>query len=319
MATEATRRIVAPRWRPRRNHGGDSSSGDHCRAHARRSQRDRLWPVSGRATPHAGYANADEHGDESAGGKSCVRTPRIRSRARHWRNSFVVSRYPGTRIPSCPDSKSNTPLGAGRDRREIALDEHLIAAYGVETMVRSGTGRGSSKTSRSATSSAGQTGFGMTARGIRQDRMAGRTSLRPFMGVVPVALVALVAGCGGSSPATTKTSPSVAGARAYLGRTSQGLPISFAVAGTSVDAIRFVWRATCADGKRHTNAILFRRAELRSGTFSASGTLNTGAASSVSGHVRGNAASGSFSRSGPTAFGTRCRATGVSWTAHSRG
>jgi hypothetical protein len=147
--------------------------------------------------------------------------------------------------------------------------------------------------------------------------MVERRPLRPIAGV---ALVTLVAGCGGSSHAVTTASRSAsAGARDFRGTTSQGLPISFAVAGTSVDAIRFVWRARCADGRVHANAIVFRRAELNSGTFSASGTLNTGADSSVSGHVRADAASGRFSRSGPTAFGTACRATGVSWTAHSRG
>jgi hypothetical protein len=70
MAAEAMRPIVAPRWRPRGNHGGNSGSGDHCRVHARRAQRVRLWPVGGRATRYAGYTDAEEHDGEPAGGKS---------------------------------------------------------------------------------------------------------------------------------------------------------------------------------------------------------------------------------------------------------
>lgn len=149
-------------------------------------------------------------------------------------------------------------------------------------------------------------------------------------------LIAVVAGagCGGSSQTETKTltasgapasQPTVTTgtpgtvARAYLGSTSQGLPISFVVTPTSVDSIRFAWRATCADHQTHENTILFRSAPITAGAFSASGTLNTGASSSVSGQVHGSSASGRLSRSGPSAFGTTCLAAGVTWTAHAAG
>jgi hypothetical protein len=157
---------------------------------------------------------------------------------------------------------------------------------------------------------------------------------RRLVGTTSTMLIgaALAAGCGGSSepatsaggtptapaPATVATTTAAAG-RAYLGATSQGLPISFVVTATSVDAIRFAWRATCADHQMHENTIVFRSTPIAAGAFSASGTLNTGAQSSVSGHVSGSSASGRLSRSGPSAFGTTCSATGVSWTAHAAG
>ncbi len=165
--------------------------------------------------------------------------------------------------------------------------------------------------------------------------MSGELSHR-LAGLAPAALIAVFAavGCGGSSQTVTKTltasgapasQPTVTtsapgtSARAYLGATSQGLPISFVVTPTSVDSLRFAWRATCADHQTHQNTILFPSTPITAGAFSASGTLNTGASSSVSGQVHGSAASGRLSRSGPSSFGTTCTDTGVTWTAHSTG
>ena len=165
--------------------------------------------------------------------------------------------------------------------------------------------------------------------------MSGELSRR-LAGLAPAVLIAVfaAAGCGGSSQTVTKTltasgaptsrstvtmSTPGPSARAYLGATSQGLPISFVVTSTSVVSIRFAWRATCADHQMHQNTILFPSTPITAGAFWASGTLNTGASSSVSGHVNGSAASGRLSRSGPSSFGTNCLDTGVTWTAHAIG
>ncbi len=159
---------------------------------------------------------------------------------------------------------------------------------------------------------------------------------RGLAGLAPTVLIVAcaAAGCGGSGQAVTKTitasgapssqptvTRSTAGtsARAFLGATSQGLPISFVVTPTSVVSIRFAWRATCADHQTHQNTILFPSAPITAGAFSVSGTLNTGASSSVLGHVNGSAASGRLSRSGPSSFGTSCLDEGVTWTAHATG
>jgi hypothetical protein len=169
--------------------------------------------------------------------------------------------------------------------------------------------------------------------------MSGELSRR-LAGLAPTVLIAVCAavGCGGSSQTVTKTltktvtasgapasqstvttSPPGTSARAFLGATSQGLPISFVVTPTSVVSIRFAWRATCADHQMHQNTILFPGAPITAGAFSASGTLNTGASSSVFGHVNGSAASGRLSRSGPSSFGTSCLDAGVTWTAYATG
>lgn len=130
---------------------------------------------------------------------------------------------------------------------------------------------------------------------------------------IAIILVAVVVG------AATRLSHSANGGVTvgeYVGSTSQGLPISFAVTPAGVNSVQFQWRATCADGKVHTNEILLGGATLRSGSFLVGDTLNTGADAQVSGTVHGSTAFGQLSRSGPSAFGTNCLDTGVTWTAH---
>ena len=137
------------------------------------------------------------------------------------------------------------------------------------------------------------------------------------------------AGCGGSTKTVTRTvdsSPAAASSaqvtslpRDFVGTTSQGLPISFIVTPTSVESIQFAWRAVCSDSQTHSNTIFLGSASIRSGSFSTSGELNTGASSAVSGHVSGRIATGQLSRSGPSAFDTSCYATDVRWSAQALG
>jgi hypothetical protein len=169
--------------------------------------------------------------------------------------------------------------------------------------------------------------------------MSGTASSRMLVRVAAVlpSLIFVVAGCGGSTKTVTQTvgsspAPSTqptaiahtprntsAASGDYVGTTSQGLPISFTVTPTSVESIQFSWRAICADGKSHLNTIVLGSTSIKSGAFSASGTLDTGASSSVSGKVTGDTASGRLSRSGPSAFGTNCSDTGVTWHAYVSG
>jgi hypothetical protein len=102
----------------------------------------------------------------------------------------------------------------------------------------------------------------------------------------------------------------------YKGKTSQGLPISFTVSSTAVASINFRWRARCADGRKHSNTIIAGGGPLHNGRFSLGGTLNTGGTAHVAGQLKGSTASGTLSRSGPSAFGTNCLAAGVKWHAH---
>jgi hypothetical protein len=114
-------------------------------------------------------------------------------------------------------------------------------------------------------------------------------------------------------------SSSGAAAGTYTGTTSQGLHISFAVTRSGVESVQFDWRATCADGQVHTNTIELGSGTLSAGRFAVGGTLDTGASAAVSGAVHGATASGQLSRSGPSAFGTDCLATGVTWHAQATG
>lgn len=106
------------------------------------------------------------------------------------------------------------------------------------------------------------------------------------------------------------------GPMAFSGTTSQGLPIDFSVRAGSVRSLSFDWTALCADGQHHTNSIFGGDAPLDMGNFSMGGTLNTGGTFQVDGIVNGTTASGTLSRSGPSAFGTfDCTASGVTWQA----
>lgn len=129
------------------------------------------------------------------------------------------------------------------------------------------------------------------------------------------------AGCGDHSTTTiiapgTTPSSGASSAQSFVGTTDQGLPISFAVLGETVNGVRFGWRAKCEDGQVHTNTIVLGSAPIQNGSFSVSGTLETGGYGQVDGKIDGDSASGTLSRSKGSAFGTNCVATGVTWEAH---
>lgn len=100
----------------------------------------------------------------------------------------------------------------------------------------------------------------------------------------------------------------------YSGSTGQDLPITLTVSPGAVDVVRFYWRATCADGMTYTNSIVLQHAPIVQGRFSFDRILTTGARAQVSGEIVGTHASGTFSRSGGSSFGTDCVATDV-WSA----
>ena len=131
----------------------------------------------------------------------------------------------------------------------------------------------------------------------------------------------LVAGCGGSGESktttveSTVTAPAPSGPTAYSGTTEQGLPISFGVTPGAVVELTFGWRAPCADGRARSNSIRLQGVPLHDGAFAFSGTLETGGVVRIEGRIDGDRASGSFARSGGTAFGVDCKVAGVAWQA----
>jgi hypothetical protein len=102
----------------------------------------------------------------------------------------------------------------------------------------------------------------------------------------------------------------------YVGRTSQGLPISFTVVDASVHNVYFRWRARCADGKIHTKGMTLGEASISRRRFSVGSVLRTGGRAQVSGGLRQDTARGTVSRWGRTASGTVCRVRNVTWRAH---
>jgi hypothetical protein len=120
--------------------------------------------------------------------------------------------------------------------------------------------------------------------------------------------------CPSPRPAAPPRPPVPTGA--YVGITRQRLPISFTVGTSSVQQVRFGWRARCADGIVHTNTISLGSASIVGSHFSVGpALLNTGGYASVSGRLVGNRAFGVLSRWGDSAFGTSCSARGVRWRA----
>lgn len=102
----------------------------------------------------------------------------------------------------------------------------------------------------------------------------------------------------------------------YRGTTSQGLPISFAVGPSRIEAISFRWRARCADGRVHTNGIFLEGTRIRDRRFSVRAVLSTGGRARVSGRLSGGRARGRLSRWANSAFDTVCVARGIRWHAH---
>lgn len=140
---------------------------------------------------------------------------------------------------------------------------------------------------------------------------------------IAVAVFAMgVAGCGGSDDSATTTvtstvtAPSTPSeATTYSGTTEQGLSISFTATPNAVLDLSFGWRAPCADGQVRSNSISLGGGPIHNGTFSFGGVLETGGVAQVEGTIRGDSASGTFSRSKGTAFGINCKVTDVSWKA----
>jgi hypothetical protein len=106
---------------------------------------------------------------------------------------------------------------------------------------------------------------------------------------------------------------------AYSGTTSQGLPIFIGVGRTSIRSFFFRWRARCDDGQVHTSSVLLRGAPVSRGRFSFDTSIDSGGSAHVSGKIRGVRASGTLSRTGPTAFGAKCTVRGVRWHARVSG
>jgi hypothetical protein len=131
-------------------------------------------------------------------------------------------------------------------------------------------------------------------------------------------LALLVAGCGLAgceSEERTRQSVGMPAEGRYVGETSQGLPISFIVAGAAVRDLSFGWRARCDDGQVHANTIALPGGAIHYRVFSSGGPLETGGIAHVDGKFDGAQASGNLSRSEGSAFGTNCRATGINWSA----
>ncbi len=122
-----------------------------------------------------------------------------------------------------------------------------------------------------------------------------------------------LAGCEGANDTSRSVATPPEGR--YVGETSQGLPISFTVTGTTVRELSFGWRARCEDGQVHANTIALPGGGIHYRVFSSGGRLETGGLAHVDGKFDGAQASGRLSRSKGSAFGTNCRATGIDWAA----
>lgn len=106
----------------------------------------------------------------------------------------------------------------------------------------------------------------------------------------------------------------------YTGVTNQDLPIIIAVSRTAVRSVVFRWRGRCGDGKAHTNTVILRgRARVHHGRFSLGGRLDSGGSAHVTGRLDGVHASGTLSRVGASASGTRCAVKKTKWHARTSG
>jgi hypothetical protein len=156
-------------------------------------------------------------------------------------------------------------------------------------------------------------GVRLSARGARALREAGRLKIQVSAKIAAFggrkATARQVARIRVPRPEPPPPQPPTFVPGSYSGSTGQDLPITLTVSQGAVDAVQFYWRATCADGMTYTNSIFLQHAPIVQGRFSFDRILTTGGRAQVSGEIVGTHASGTFSRSGGSAFGTDCTAT----------
>ncbi len=152
--------------------------------------------------------------------------------------------------------------------------------------------------------------------GARALREAGRLKIRASAEIVAAGRRRAVARQTGTIEAPR---PPAFKAGTYTGTTSQALPIILTVGRAAVRSVYFRWRVRCADGQTHTSTIFLRGDRVRRGRFSFDRALDTGGSVHVSGRIRGVHASGTASRTGASAFGTRCTVRKIGWHARASG
>lgn len=200
--------------------------------------------------------------------------------------------------PSCRVRASIVPAGPRRGLRQARVGSLGTISFPL------------------ASGAEGRVGVRLSRFGARTLREAGSLRIRAS------AKITVRGGRGASAQQVGRVSvprPPAFRTGLYSGTTSQGLPIFISVRRTSIGSVFVRWRARCADGKVHTNAISFPGERIRHGRFSFRRTLETGGAVRMSGEIRGVRASGTLSRTGASAFGTKCAAKRIGWSARAAG
>lgn len=270
-------------------------------------------------------------GEESAGAVACIQV------------------YDGTLTPDevgqladdpvlCPVPGPAEVLKTGRPKaerlgRSIVVDTGLTVSCPVGTASCAASGRVDVVSTRRRAAAASAKNLGvdtfsvpagtsksvvvrLSGNGARALRKARTLRIRASAEITPA---------GGSTATAQQTGrievpwPRTFEVGTYTGTTSQGLPIFIGVGRMSIQTISWRWRVRCADGQMHTSTIFLRGERIRRGRFSFGGVLNTGGRARVSGRIQGVHASGTLSRMGTSAFGTRCTAKRIRWHARASG
>jgi Concanavalin A-like lectin/glucanases superfamily len=222
---------------------------------------------------------------------------------------------------------------ATRSRRSIKVDTGLTVSCPIGTTACPASGRVSAtRTSRRAPASMGE-GLGTVrltvrpgeSRNVQVELSKRGAKVLRDAGALKVMVSAKITANGRTVRAqlvgrlVAPRSPAFRSG-SYTGVTNQDLPITVTVSRTAVRSVLFRWRGRCSDGKAHTNTVMLRgRARVHHGDFLLAGRLNSGGSARVTGQLDGTRASGTLSRGGTSASGTRCavqtrwhaRATGV--------
>jgi concanavalin A-like lectin/glucanase superfamily protein len=222
---------------------------------------------------------------------------------------------------------------ARRSGRSIVVDTGLTVSCPIGTASCAASGRVDVAPARGRATAArikhlGAIGFSVPAGASRRVAVRlsgpGARALRRA-GTLKVRASAEIAAAGGRRATAQQTGrikaprPPAFKAGTYTGTTGQGLPIFITVGQTAVRSVYFRWRVSCADGQTHTNTIFLRGGQVRRGRFSFGGVLDTGGSVQVSGRIKGVHASGTLSRMGASAFGTKCTTKKIRWHARASG
>lgn len=269
-------------------------------------------------------------GEQSAGAVGCILVYDGAFTAQEVSQMFAGP--PACRLPEPPKAISLKAPKAKRVKRRVTIDTGLMVSCPAdgEACAAAGSVKIVPRSRRATAARVSQLGKvklsippGASARlrvrlskpGLRALRKAGR---------LPISASAEIAVAGRKATAQRVGSIEAVGPYAfkigaYMGATSQGLPILLKVDDKALRWVYFSWRVRCGDGTARIDSVTLSGERLRRGRFSVTRALGSGGSARASGRISGIAASGALLPRSTRAQGKGCAAGKIRWKARALG